>query len=113
MEAKHCYNPETDCDTTGLALPIWEYGHNDMGGFSITGGFVYSGKSAPGLKGKYIYADYVSGRIWQMEFVNKLVSNKLLIDTDLAIATFGVDENNELYFADYKEKGKLYKITLE
>ena len=50
MEAKHCYNPETNCDTSGLVLPVWEYGHNDMGGFSITGGFVYNGKSAPGLK---------------------------------------------------------------
>jgi glucose/arabinose dehydrogenase len=113
MEAKHCYNPETDCDTSGLVLPIWEYGHNDMGGFSITGGFVYEGISAPALKGKYIYADYVSGRIWQLEFVNNLISNKLLIDTDLMIATFGVDENSELFFADYKEKGKLYKFVVE
>ena len=113
MEAKHCYNPETDCDTTGLVLPIWEYGHNDMGGFSITGGFVYEGISAPALKGKYIYADYVSGRIWQLEFVNNLISNKMLIDTELAIATFGVDENSELYFSDYKDKGKLYKFVVE
>jgi glucose/arabinose dehydrogenase len=113
MEAKHCYNPETDCDTTGLVLPIWEYGHNDMGGFSITGGFVYEGNSAPALQGKYIYADYVSGRIWQLEFVNNLISNKLLIDTDFAIATFGVDENSELYFADYKDRGKIYKYVVE
>jgi glucose/arabinose dehydrogenase len=113
MEAKHCYNPETDCDTTGLVLPIWEYGHNDMGGFSITGGFVYEGISASALKGKYIYADYVSGRIWQLEFVNNLISNKLLVDTELAIATFGVDENSELYFSDYKDKGKLYKFVVE
>jgi len=113
MEAKHCYYPETNCDTTGLVLPIWEYGHNDLGGFSITGGFVYYGKSAPGLTNKYVYADYVSGRIWQLEFVNKLVSNKLLIDTDFAIATFGVDENNELYFADYKKDGKMYKFFLK
>lgn len=113
MEAKHCYDPETNCDTTGLVLPIWEYGHNDMGGFSITGGFVYSGKSAPGLKSKYVYADYVFGRIWQLEFVNKLISNKLLIDTDLMIATFGVDEDNELYFADYNDNGKLFKFIVE
>jgi len=113
MEAKHCYNPETDCDTTGLVLPIWEYGHNDMGGFSITGGFVYEGNSALALKGKYIYADYVSGRIWQLEFVNNLISNKLLIDTDLMIATFGIDENKELYFADYKNDGKLFKFAAE
>jgi len=113
MEAKHCYNPETNCDTTGLVLPVWEYGHNDMGGFSITGGFVYLGESAPGLKNKYIYADYVSGRIWHLEFVNGLVSNRLLIDTDFAIATFGVDESNELYFADYKNDGKLYKFVIQ
>ena len=113
MEAKHCYNPETDCDTAGLVLPIWEYGHNDMGGFSITGGFVCEGISAPALKGKYIYADYVSGRIWQLEFVNNLISNKMLVDTELAIATFGVDENSELYFSDYKDKGKLYKFVVE
>ncbi len=34
----------------------------------------------------------------------KLVSNKLLIDTDLMISTFGIDESNELYFADYKNE---------
>lgn len=113
MEGKHCYNPETDCDTTGIVLPVWEYGHDDMGGFSITGGFVYEGNSTPALKGKYIYADYVSGRIWQLEFVNNLVSNKMLIDTELTIATFGVDENSELYFSDYKDKGKLYKFVVE
>jgi len=113
MEGNHCYNPETDCDTTGLVLPIWEYGHDNMGGFSITGGFVYEGNSAPALKGKYIYADYVSGKIWQLEFVNNLISNKLLIDTDFAIATFGVDDNSELYFSDYKDKGKLYKFVVE
>lgn len=113
MEAKHCYKPETGCDTTGLVLPIWEYGHNDMGGFSITGGFVYEGDSAPALKGKYIYADYVSGRIWRLEFVNNLISNKLLIDTDLMISTFGIDENKELYFADYKDKGKIYRFVGE
>jgi glucose/arabinose dehydrogenase len=113
MEGKHCYNPVTDCDTTGLVLPIWEYGHDDTGGFSITGGFVYEGNSTPALKGKYIYADYVSGRIWQLEFVNNLISNNLLVDTDFAIATFGVDDNSELYFSDYKDKGKLYKFVVE
>ena len=84
-----------------------------MGSFSITGELVYSGKSAPGLTNKYIYADYVSRRICQLEFVNKLVSNKLLIDTDLMIATFGVNQNDELYIADYKNDGKLYKFVLD
>jgi len=111
MEANHCFNPENNCDTTGLVLPIWEYEHNDMGGYSITGGFVYRGKSAPGLTGKYIYADYVVGKIWTLEYKNGKVNNRLLIDTDLLISTFGVDENNELYFADHN-KGKLYKFVV-
>jgi glucose/arabinose dehydrogenase len=113
MEGNHCYNPETDCDTTGLISPILEYGHDDMGGFSITGGFVYNGTSAPGLINKYIYADFVNGRVWKLEFVNNKVSNRLLIDSDFAISTFGLDENNELYFADYKRDGKLYKFVVK
>jgi glucose/arabinose dehydrogenase len=112
MEANHCFNPENNCDTTGLVLPIWEYEHNDMGGFSITGGFVYRGKSAPELVGKYIYADYVVGKIWTLEYKNGRVNNRLLFDSDLLISTFGVDENNELYLADHNQ-GKLYKFIVE
>lgn len=111
MEGNHCFNPENDCDTTGLILPVWEYGHNDMGGYSITGGFVYNGKSVQGLTDKYVYADYVVGKIWTFEYLNGKVNNRLLSDTDFAISTFGVDENNELYFADYKSDGKLYKFA--
>ena len=112
MEGKHCYNPEDDCDTKGLVLPIWEYGHNEMGGYSITGGFVYNGKSAPGLSNKYVYADYVNGKIWTLELLNGKVNNRLLADTDYLISTFGTDENDELYFADHN-KGKLYKFVVK
>lgn len=112
MEGNHCFNPKDDCDTKGLVLPIWEYGHNDMGGYSITGGFVYNGKSASGLLNKYVYADYVNGKIWTLELVNGKVNNRLLVDTDYLISTFGIDENNELYFADHN-KGKLYKFAVK
>ena len=112
MEGNHCYNPQSDCDTTGLISPVWEYGHNDQGGFSITGGFVYNGTLAPGLLNKYIYADFVNGKIWELELINNRISNRLLIDTEFAISTFGLDENNELYFVDYKSDGKLYKFSV-
>lgn len=110
MEGKHCFNPETGCDTTGLILPIWEYGHNEDEGYSITGGFVYNGKSAPGLAGKYIYADYVVGKIWSLEYRDGKVINKLLAQSNYLISTFGIDRNNELYFADHN-KGKMYRFV--
>ena len=40
MEGFHCYSPSTNCAQEGLELPVWEYGHNADGGYSITGGYV-------------------------------------------------------------------------
>ncbi len=44
--------------------PIWDYGQSQ--GFSITGGFVYRGAKFPDLAGNYLFADYVSGRLWAL-----------------------------------------------
>ncbi len=108
MEGFHCYNPSHNCDTTGLTMPIWEYGHDV--GYSITGGYVYRGSSAASLIGKYIYGDYGSGNIWALDYTNNTPQNTLLFPTVHNISTFGVDQNNELLFASYAQ-GKLYKIV--
>ncbi|HOI28648.1 MAG TPA: PQQ-dependent sugar dehydrogenase [Melioribacteraceae bacterium] len=110
MEGNHCFNPPSNCNTANLTLPVWEYGHNDQGGYSITGGYVYQGSSVPELKGKYIYGDFVSGRIWALDFKSGTVSNELLFSTNHAISTFGLDQNKTLYFANYTT-GRLYKFT--
>jgi glucose/arabinose dehydrogenase len=44
--------------------PLFEYRHQQ--GRSITGGVVYRGTRFAGLQGKYLFADYVSGRIWAL-----------------------------------------------
>lgn len=107
MEGNHCYNPPTGCNTAGLTLPVWEYSHNL--GNSVTGGYVYRGPGVPELVGKYIYADFGSGRIWALEYdgVNPAVNNQL-IDTPLLIASFGVDQNQELYICAFD--GKIYRF---
>lgn len=62
MEGSLCYTPATDCNKTGLVLPIWNYTHDV--GIAIIGGYVYRGSALPILAGAYVYGDYGSGRIW-------------------------------------------------
>ncbi|MCB0314274.1 MAG: PQQ-dependent sugar dehydrogenase, partial [Calditrichaeota bacterium] len=108
MEATHCYPPGSSCDTTSLTLPIWEYSHSL--GISVTGGYVYRGPTLPGLTGKYIYADFGSGRIWAISYDGSApAQNELLIDTPLNIASFGVDADNELYICAFD--GKIYRLV--
>jgi glucose/arabinose dehydrogenase len=111
FEGNHCYNSpwpcNPPCDSTGLIMPVWEYSHSL--GQSITGGYVYRGTSVPELSGKYIYADYVSGRIWALEYDSTgIVQNSLLIDTNLLISSFGTDEARELYICAFD--GKIYRF---
>lgn len=110
MEGNHCYNPSSDCDTSGLTLPIWEYGHDEHGNCSITGGYVYRGTKHSELYGKYIYGDYCSGRIWALSYDGTNTStNTLLLTTDIEISSFGIDKKNELYICDLN--GKVYKLA--
>ena len=64
MEGTLCFSPSTNCNRTGLILPIHDYGR-DLG-ISMTGGYVYRGKSAPSLTGKYLFGDFGSGRLWAL-----------------------------------------------
>jgi glucose/arabinose dehydrogenase len=45
--------------------PVWVYPRYD--GISVTGGLVYHGTRCPDLDGKYLFADYGSGRVWALE----------------------------------------------
>lgn len=100
MEGFHCFLPPVNCDTTGLTLPIWEYGHEL--GISVIGGYVYRGIRLPELSGKYIYADFGSGRIWALEYdgVNP-PANVELLDSPYLISAFGISEAQELFICDY------------
>lgn len=107
MEGKHCFEPRSGCNQTNLKPPIHEYGRNE--GISVTGGFVYRGKSLPGLAGKYIYADFGSGTIWALDPKDpgKPVNTELM-KTDLNISSFGIDQDNELLICAFD--GKIYRI---
>jgi len=106
-EGTLCYSPSSGCSTTGLEPPIWEYGH-DVGN-SVTGGFVYRGPLLRELIGAYIYGDFGSGRIWALWYSGtNVTSNSELIDTGLNIASFGIDNSDNLYFCAFD--GKIYRL---
>ncbi len=110
-EANEEYNFDS-CDATAdYAYPILTYPHNDStGGYSITGGYVYRGIELPGLFGKYIYCDYVSGNFWTLEpdgaggwtntAYNHLLEN---------VVSFGEDKNGEIYIV-VRAGGMIYKL---
>lgn len=104
-EGKHCFKPPEDCPTEGLTEPVLEYSHDV--GQSVTGGYVYRGK-IEALDGNYIYADFVSGRIWAYDVASK--KNKELFDTGFGIASFARDSAGELYFFDYGS-GSIYRFV--
>ena len=99
-EAKHWFRPDgNDADRPDLIDPILEY-HHDIGK-SITGGSVYRGTRVPELVGKYIYADYVSGLLWALEYdeaAGKIVANYSLTGDKLPVMSFGEDEKGDIYF---------------
>ena len=60
-EGLHCFDPPSDCDASGLTLPVLEISHADSGTCSITGGVVYRGEEIPELYGHYLFSDYCGG----------------------------------------------------
>jgi glucose/arabinose dehydrogenase len=100
LEGRHCYNPPTNCNTTGKTMPIAEYGHNL--GCSVTGGYVYRGATYPDLKGAYLFGDYCSGRVWGLDAAGPNTQAPVqLFDTAALISSFGEDQVGNLYLVDH------------
>ncbi|MBM2842006.1 MAG: Glucose/sorbosone dehydrogenase [Bacteroidetes bacterium] len=113
MEGSICnptLNPNCQ-DTAGLIRPVWDYPNAGVDA-CVTGGYVYRGSAIPSLYGKYIFADYSSGKTWALtndSFVPP--SAALLSDESYSISTFGVDTSNNLYLCSYSSSGRIYKLT--
>lgn len=109
MEGSLCFNPKQGCEQADLAAPIWEYNPENSGA-SITGGYVYRGKEIPSLVGKYVFADFVDGRIWSLSYdgLNKATAEKLELE-EFNITSFGEDEAGEIYACLYD--GRIVRLS--
>ncbi len=96
--------------------PLGEYDHNGTTAAfgSVIGGFVYRGSALPGLYGKYLFSDYVAGKMATMDINTgdlELVSidpagAQLISELDI---TWGEDEDGELYIG--RASGEVLKLV--
>ncbi len=91
---------------TELIDPIHEYGRDD--GVSVTGGYVYRGEEVPSLRGKYVFGDYGSGRLWAIEFDGTEKTGLVDLGKVSSPASFGTDRDGELYICSFD--GHIYRF---
>ena len=102
--------------------PVFEYGRSAGG--SITGGYVYRGTKIPRLVGKYIYADYMSKRIWALSpptdsasasTSERIASGASSPSHNFAISSFAETPNGEIlacgFMTPYAPVGKIYRLV--
>ena len=108
------HNFETaGCPASGLIDPVAEYGRT-LGG-SITGGFSYRGSQPTTLVGRFLFADFESGRIWAWIPDPANPSSRAptqLLQTALNISSFGQGNDGELYVVNYTG-GTLHRISFQ
>jgi uncharacterized repeat protein (TIGR03806 family) len=115
-EGAHPFYDESSCgpaaappDGNGSTLPpIAEYDHAQ--GSSITGGFVYRGSALPALNGRYVFGDFVSGRIWSIaRDTPPTLDVTTGYNSNFNISSFAQDSAGEIYVVDFA--GTLNKLV--
>jgi glucose/arabinose dehydrogenase len=112
MEGRHCFPPRKGkCDK--YTQPVAEYGHSF--GCSVTGGYVYRGKTIGALDGVYLFGDFCSGAIWGLWPDKRREDGfrmRRLLETRLAISAFGQTQDGEVYVLDHRGGG-VWRIVPE
>lgn len=104
------------CGSRTFTDPVLEY--SQPKGMSVTGGYVYRGKTIPELQSRYIYGDFLSGKIWFLTKENDKWTKSDWPNNNLpplTISSFGEDTDGEIFvvhFGDEKPgSGIIYKLA--
>ncbi len=108
-EGTSCFPQDQTCDLAGLTLPVWEYGRSS--GCAVIGGYVYRGNEVPSIVGRYVFADYCTGRVWGIHAgtaaAGESVESLLLADSGLRfILSLAEDASGEIYLLIGEEESK-------
>lgn len=102
MEGRQSVRPEGERGPTPIQPPAIDLPHSLAA--SVTGGFVYRGERLPKLKGRYIFGDWETRRVWAARFDREAVHELVeLVAPTLRVVSFGEDNAGELYILDYDD----------
>ncbi|WNJ17714.1 PA14 domain-containing protein [Pontibacter sp. G13] len=94
-----------------LTEPVLDFGRSDAQ--SIIGGYVYRGSKFPSLVGKYVCGDYVTGKLWSVDYdAGTGTSTKELMGSFSPgnLVSFGTDAAGELYLMGQGEGSEIYTL---
>jgi len=107
FEGTQAYNSTCGPNAAASRPPVAQYTHTV--GQSVTGGFVYRGSAIPALVGRYVFGDFVTGRIWHIARDTVPTLNVTTgFNSGLSIASFGQGNDGELYIVHYA--GTLHRL---
>jgi len=86
--------------------PVVTYTH--ALGQSVTGGYVYRGAELATLIGAYLYADFVTGRVWAAVHDGSQVVSNEQVGSVPNPASFGEDHDGEIYVCSFD--GTIYRF---
>jgi glucose/arabinose dehydrogenase len=103
--------------------PVYQYNHSV--GQSITGGYVYRGPSLGVYRGRYFFADFITGHVYSAAVTTDPITHAGTMSDvvdhtgsfDAAVrppnvSSFGVDAAGELYVVDYA-RGAILRLGLQ
>ena len=99
--------------------PIYANGNRTVDGSAVIGGWVYrGGQFAADLGGKYVFGDFISNKIWALDWQTPggarrwLVTVPRIPGSTTGITNLNVDAANELYITMHGPEGRIYKLAL-
>ncbi len=108
FEGTNAFNANCGPNAARSLPPVAQYARS--AGQSVTGGFVYRGTTIPALAGRYVFGDFVTGRIWHIaRDTAPTLTVSAGLDSGLSIASFGVSLDGELYVVHYG--GTLHRLV--
>ena len=79
-------------DASPLAYPVAQYDHDE--GYAIGGGYVYRGDAIPVLRGKYVFTDFVRGRVFMINALAARPGRSATMTIEELRLFFGGEERN-------------------